>query len=58
MYGAAMGTLSVYAASSPASLGQPLWTLSGNQGDLWKKMQVRLPPGNGNMVGRKRKVLL
>jgi len=46
MYGEDMGTLNVYqtygnnAKSSP--LGQPLWTLSGDQGDQWHVAQVRM----------------
>ncbi|KAK7473655.1 hypothetical protein BaRGS_00035133, partial [Batillaria attramentaria] len=50
MYGSGMGTLNVYAASSPNSLGQPIWTLSGNQGNKWFKTQVRLPSQSGVKV--------
>lgn len=50
MYGGGMGTLNVYAATSPSALGQPLWTLSGNQYDQWYREQVRLPSTPGIMV--------
>ena len=54
MFGSGMGTLRVYAAPSVATsstnLGQPLWSLSGNQGNLWYKAQVKLPARAGNRV--------
>ena len=54
MHGSGMGALRVYAApassSSSASLGQPLWSLAGNQGNLWYKAQVKLPTRAGNRV--------
>ncbi|KAL8608892.1 hypothetical protein ACOMHN_065230 [Nucella lapillus] len=51
MYGAGMGTLRVYGATSPSTRGQPLWSLSGNQGRGWYKAQVKLPSTAGLMVG-------
>ena len=50
MYGRTMGTLNVYVvsatATSSASLGQAVWTLSGDQGRNWHRAQVKLPPGS------------
>ena len=60
MYGSGMGTLRVYsatAASSSTNLGQPLWSLSGNQGNLWLKTQVKLPARAGNRVSMRGLVL-
>ncbi|XP_033751988.1 MAM and LDL-receptor class A domain-containing protein 1-like [Pecten maximus] len=45
MYGNTMGTLNVYAVqnSSNSNYGAPIWTLSGNQGNVWLQEYVPLP---------------
>ncbi|XP_067654503.1 MAM and LDL-receptor class A domain-containing protein 1-like [Haliotis asinina] len=49
MFGQQVNTLNVYAKSQ--SLGNVLWTLSGNQGMDWKIAQVTIPRGsNYNIV--------
>lgn len=46
MFGRTMGTLNVYAADMSATtpvIGSPIWSLSGNQGNIWMQEYVRLP---------------
>ena len=44
MYGADVGKLSVYAkGTSGTSLGAPIWSLSGNQGQDWQLGQQTFP---------------
>lgn len=46
MFGRTMGTLNVYAADMSATtpvIGSPIWSLSGNQGNIWMQEYVSLP---------------
>jgi hypothetical protein len=45
MYGAAMGTLNVDYSTDGGANWANLWTLTGDQGDLWKQAIVELPAG-------------
>ncbi|XP_078692072.1 MAM and LDL-receptor class A domain-containing protein 1-like [Branchiostoma floridae x Branchiostoma belcheri] len=48
MYGSGIGELRVYQSSH---LGTPLWSLAGDQGDVWHNATVGLAPGsNVNIV--------
>lgn len=38
MYGDSIGSLHVYASTS--SLGSPIWSMYGQQGEEWKRAQV------------------
>ncbi|XP_052285659.1 MAM and LDL-receptor class A domain-containing protein 1-like isoform X1 [Dreissena polymorpha] len=42
MYGADIGSLNIYMATGPKLPGKLLWTVSGNQGDVWKSGHVPL----------------
>lgn len=44
MYGRSVGTLNIYAAQNGTQiLGQPIFSLSGNQGNKWQQEQIALP---------------
>ena len=42
MYGADIGSLNIYMATGSQLPGKLLWTVSGNQGDVWKSGHVPL----------------
>lgn len=54
MYGRTMGTLNIYAApnaTNPA-FGSPIWSLSGNQGNLWQQEYVPIPNLSAEIVSQ------
>lgn len=51
MYGAAMGTLEVQ-TRLPGSGWQTAWSLGGDQGDVWNRVEVPLPAGEPNLETR------
>lgn len=48
MYGIAMGTLNVWAGDRIAK--KKVWTLSGDQGDVWNHVTVDIPSSNDLVV--------
>ncbi|PIK61570.1 putative MAM and LDL-receptor class A domain-containing protein 1 isoform X1 [Apostichopus japonicus] len=43
LFGESVGTISVYAKNvTDTSMGSPLWSLSGNRGDLWRATEMDL----------------
>jgi len=50
MYGISMGTLSVHKVVNGAREATALWTVSGNQGQVWKEMQVTVTSGTNFQV--------
>jgi hypothetical protein len=50
MYGAAMGTLRVEVSDDDCASWVSIWSLSGDQGDVWQEATVTLAPYDGNTI--------
>ena len=53
MYGATIGQLTLSASTNGGSSWQTIWSLLGNQGNLWQTAQVDLSSYNGSTVSFK-----